>query len=132
MSLSTLNFRTVISVQFNRTITNIRAYAATLFGRFTDLYQLKINFTHEGLRDKSADVVNGRPGFNSREGQGLFLFVSAPRPALKRIQTPIKWITVSVSPGVKRPVREADHSPPSSAQVAGISPFPHMSIWRGD
>jgi hypothetical protein len=35
--------------------------------------------------------------------------------------------------GVKRPGHEADHSPPSSADVkngGAVSPLPHMSSWR--
>jgi hypothetical protein len=37
-------------------------------------------------------------------------------------------------PGVKRPDREADHSPPSSAEVkecVAITPLPNPSSWRG-
>jgi len=30
---------------------------------------------------------------------------------------PIQWIRGALSSGVKRPGREADHSPPSSAEV---------------
>jgi hypothetical protein len=36
-------------------------------------------------------------------------------------------------PGVKRPGREANHSPPSRAKVKNvgtISPLPHTSSWR--
>jgi len=43
---------------------------------------------------------------------GLFLFATASRPALGPTQPPIQWV-----PGVKRPGREADYSPPSSAAV---------------
>jgi hypothetical protein len=35
--------------------------------------------------------------------------------------------------GVKRPEREADHSPPSTAEVendGAVLPFSHMSSWR--
>jgi len=32
-------------------------------------------------------------------------------------QPPIQWVPGSVSLGVKRPGREADHSPPSSAEI---------------
>jgi hypothetical protein len=37
-------------------------------------------------------------------------------------------------PGVKRPGCEADHSPPSSAEIKNgecIPPLPHASSWRG-
>jgi hypothetical protein len=39
------------------------------------------------------------------------------RTALGPTQPPVQWVPVAVSLGVKRPVREADHSPPSSAEV---------------
>jgi hypothetical protein len=42
---------------------------------------------------------------------------SASRPALGPTQSSIQWTPESLSMGVKRPRREADHSPPSSAEV---------------
>jgi len=42
----------------------------------------------------------------------FFLFATASSPALGPTQPPIQ-----LAPGVKRPGREADHSPPSSAEV---------------
>jgi hypothetical protein len=42
--------------------------------------------------------------------------------------------TGGLSLGVKRPEREADHSPPSSAQVkndGATPPLPHTFSWRG-
>jgi hypothetical protein len=39
------------------------------------------------------------------------------RPALGLTQPPIQWIPGALSLGLKRPGREADHSPPSSAEV---------------
>jgi hypothetical protein len=41
----------------------------------------------------------------------------ASRQALGPIQLPIHWTTGALSPGVKWPEREADHSSPSSAVV---------------
>jgi hypothetical protein len=43
---------------------------------------------------------------------------------------PMQWVTETISPGVNRPGREADHSPPSSAEVnngGAIPPFPYRS-----
>jgi hypothetical protein len=39
------------------------------------------------------------------------------RPALGSTQSPIKWVPGALSPRIKRPGREADHSPPDSADV---------------
>jgi hypothetical protein len=42
--------------------------------------------------------------------------------------------TGAFPPEVKQPAREADHSPPSSAEVkndGAIPPLPHTSSWRG-
>jgi hypothetical protein len=38
------------------------------------------------------------------------------RTVLEPIQPPIQWVPAALSVGVKRPGREADHSPPSSAE----------------
>jgi hypothetical protein len=43
-------------------------------------------------------------------------------------QPPIQWVPEAFSPGVKRPGREADHSPPNSAEVKKMwtcNPLPH-------
>jgi hypothetical protein len=45
------------------------------------------------------------------------LFTTASRTALEPTQSPIQWVPEALSLGVKRPEREADHSPPSSAAV---------------
>jgi hypothetical protein len=54
--------------------------------------------------------------FDSQRGLGIFLF-TASRTALGPTQPPIEWVPGAFSLGVKRPGREADHSPPSSAEV---------------
>jgi hypothetical protein len=55
--------------------------------------------------------------FDSRRGLGIFLFTTASRTALGPTQPPIQWVPRALSLGVKRPGREADHSPPSRAEV---------------
>jgi hypothetical protein len=56
-------------------------------------------------------------GFDSWLGLGIFLFTTASRTALGPTQPPIQCVPRSLSLGVKRPGREADQSPPSSAEV---------------
>jgi hypothetical protein len=56
-------------------------------------------------------------GFDSWWGLGIFLFTTMSRLALGLTQPPIQWVSGEISLGVKRPGREADHSPPSSAEV---------------
>jgi hypothetical protein len=85
----------------------------------------KINFTIIiiGLRA-------WRPGFNSRQVlQYNFLFSSIR--ALVPTQSLIQWVLEALSPGVKRLGREADHSPPSSAEVKnawGFTSTPQFSF----
>jgi hypothetical protein len=70
----------------------------------------------------------GRSGFDSRQGLGIFLFATASTPDLEPTLLHIKWEPGVLSPRVKRPGREADHSRPSSAEVknvcGAIPPFP--------
>jgi hypothetical protein len=56
-------------------------------------------------------------GFDSRRGPGIFLFTTASRTAMGPTHPPIQWVPGALSLGIKRPGREADHSPPSSAEV---------------
>jgi hypothetical protein len=60
--------------------------------------------------------------FLQHSGRGLriFLFTTASRTALEPTQSPIQWVPEAFSLGVKRPGREADHSPPSSAEVKNV------------
>jgi hypothetical protein len=45
------------------------------------------------------------------------IFFASSRPVLGPIQPPFQWVLGALSPGVKRPGREADHLPPTSAEV---------------
>jgi hypothetical protein len=56
-------------------------------------------------------------GFETRQWLGIFSFIPKPRPALGPTQPPIQWIPAALSLGVKRPRREAHHSPPPSVDV---------------
>jgi hypothetical protein len=58
----------------------------------------------------------GGAKFDSRQGKGIYLFVTASISALGPTQPPVPWIPWALSLGVKRSGREADRSPPSSAE----------------
>jgi hypothetical protein len=71
----------------------------------------------------SDELLAGRPEFDSWQGQEFFLLSTSSRPVLGPTQ-----------PGVKRPGREADHPPLSSAEVkngGAIPPLPHTYSWLG-
>jgi hypothetical protein len=74
-------------------------------------------------------------GFDSQRGLGIFLFTTASRMALGPSQPPIQWVPGALSLGVKRPGREADHSPPSSAEIKERLELylhsPSTPSWRG-
>jgi hypothetical protein len=47
----------------------------------------------------------------------VFLLSTSSRPILGSTLPPIQWVPGVLSPGVKRPGHEADHSPPTSAEA---------------
>jgi hypothetical protein len=71
---------------------------------------------------------------DSIPGRGKsFLSSVGSTTALGLAQSPIQCVHGSLSPWVKRPRCEADHSPPSSADVkngGATSPLPHTSSWH--
>jgi hypothetical protein len=74
-------------------------------------------------------------GFDSRQGLGIFLSNTASRTALGLTQPPIQWVPGDLSLVVKRQGREADHSPPSRAEVKECVELylhsPNTPSWRG-
>jgi hypothetical protein len=72
-------------------------------------------------RHSSFSIVTGlragQPRLESRQGLEVFPFATAFRPALRSTQPPIQWVPGALSSGVKRPGREADHSPLSNVEV---------------
>jgi hypothetical protein len=71
----------------------------------------------------------GQPGFDSQQGQEIFLYSTVSRLALRPIQPPIQWVLGALSPGVKQLGHEAAHSPPCSAKVkkgGAILPLPYV------
>jgi hypothetical protein len=100
---------------------------------YNEISSMTILAPNAWLSRYSDELRAGRPGFNSRQGQEIFLFSTAPRPALGPTQPPIQWVPGAFSPGVKWQGREADHSLSSSADVkngGAVPPLPHKYSWR--
>jgi hypothetical protein len=89
-----------------------------------------------GIRDNTVGIPTGYGlgGPGSIHGSGkIFLFSTTSTLALGSTQAPIHWVAGAHSPGVKRQVRETDHSPPPSTEVknGGARPsLPHTSSWH--
>jgi hypothetical protein len=78
----------------------------------------------------SAELRAGR-WYDFRRKLGIFLFTTASRTALASTQPPIQWVRGALSLGVRRPGREARHSPPSSAgqrMSRNIPPLPQYAF----
>jgi hypothetical protein len=54
------------------------------------------------LSQYSIWLRTGRPGFDPRQRQRIFLLASASRPALGPTQPPVQWVPGSFPRGVKR------------------------------
>jgi hypothetical protein len=96
-----------------------------------------IQFTNI-LCDSSVGIAKGygQDGWGSTAGRGqeIVLFSTASRLAVGSIQPPIQWILGALSLVKKQPGREADYSPPSTAEVKNDGPIPslpHTSSWGG-
>jgi hypothetical protein len=99
----------------------------------------KISVINYGNRSVSRDSVvgiaigygldDGGVGVRVPVGWRIFFISTSSRPALGPTQPPIQWVPRDPSPGVNRPRREADHSPPDSAEVKEIVDlYIHSSI----
>jgi hypothetical protein len=60
------------------------------------------------------------------EGQEIFLYSRESRPTPEPTQPPIQWVPGALFLGVKRLGREADHSPPSNAEVKNGEAIPPL------
>jgi hypothetical protein len=76
----------------------------------------KLNSLFVEQKELMATITIGVLGFDSRRGLVISVFKTAFRTALGPTQPPIQWVPGALSLGVKQPGREADHSPPSSAE----------------
>jgi hypothetical protein len=85
-------------------------------------YRLNLLFTmkpteESGWRSRYSDGLRAeQPGFDYRQCK-IVLFSAASRPALGPTQSPAQRVPRASSPEVKRQGREADHSPPSRAEI---------------
>jgi hypothetical protein len=87
-----------------------------------------------GLIGIAMGLQAGRHTFDYQHGKS-FLYNAESGPPLKLTQPLIQWVPEALSSWVKRPERESDQSPPSSAELnncGGIHLLPHTSSWRGD
>jgi hypothetical protein len=90
-------------------------------------------------QDSAVDVVtgygldDGGVPVSSPSRFKNFLFSALPRLILGSTHPPIQWVQGALSPGVKQPGHEADHSSPTSVEVKGMWIYtfsPHMPSWR--
>jgi hypothetical protein len=95
--------------KFNKSATPVTVLAAASSFVLKDL----LNVSYKTIKGWTIGVV----GFDSRRGLGIFLFITASRTALGPTQPPIQWVPEALCLEVKRSMREADHSPPPSAEV---------------
>jgi nucleoid-associated protein YgaU len=75
----------------------------------------------------------GLTEFVSQQGQQIFLYPTAMKPALEPTQTPNQLVPGAPSQGVKRPEPETDGSPISNVEVkddVAIPPFSLIFSWR--
>jgi len=72
---------------------------------------------------------DGRPGFDSPQEQGLFLFVTAFRQALGHTQPPLLWLPELLPRRVK--VTTYLQLAPRLRMHGSAPQLPHMSSWRG-
>jgi hypothetical protein len=82
-----------------------------------NLPKYEMHFCHRSRDSWATGWTIGVLGFDSRRGLRIFLFTTASRTALGPTQPPLQWVPGALSLGVKRPGSEADHSPPSSAEI---------------
>jgi hypothetical protein len=113
----------VFNCAITHTIQTIQTCSPLLERRFNSApLQLTICDANSTVTNNDNTVIQsvqrraGRPGFDSRQFK-IFLFSIASTPTLMPNQPHIQWVPWVISPGVKWQRREADHSPPSSAEV---------------
>jgi hypothetical protein len=86
-------------------------------------------------RDSVVGIATGYglddQGVGVRVPVGSRIFSTSSRPALGPSHPPVQWVRGALSPVVKQPGREADHSPPTSAEVKKMWIYTSTPSWRG-
>jgi hypothetical protein len=83
---------------------------------FNDL-DLFMYLTESGDSSVGIAAGYGLDGRSSIPGRGYSI---VSRPALQPTQPPIQWVSGTLSPMVKQPGREADHSPTSRSRMVEL------------
>jgi hypothetical protein len=102
---------------------------------FYNIFINKSTYPPRRSQDSAVGISTGRPrSCSSSPGRVKnFLFSTPSRPALGPTQSPIQWVSWALSPGVKQPGREADHSPPTSTEIKKMwlyTSTPRTPSWR--
>jgi hypothetical protein len=71
--------------------------------------------------------VQPRGGSLSPGSCEIFLFSTSFRPVLGPTHRPIQWVPRALSPEIRWPGREADHSPPTSDEVKNTWIYTYIS-----
>jgi hypothetical protein len=91
-----------------------------------DVLLFMMHYDSDGLRD-------ARPEFDSLHEQDISLHCTPFRPGVGPTQPPLQWVPGSLSLGLKRSGREANHASLCSAEAKNseaISLLPHMFSWH--
>jgi hypothetical protein len=106
------------TIKKNRYTVKLAFFILKLRSRFVSLAIMTHYVENNMSRDSSVGIATGyglddQGGGSSSPGRvKTFHFSISSRPSLGSTQPPIKWV-----PGVKGQGREADYSPPTSAEV---------------
>jgi hypothetical protein len=74
---------------------------------------------HREILVQTAVTFTSRTAYQANLSEDFEFPVLLINKTMGPTQPPIQWVPGDLSLGVKRPGREADHSPPSSAEVKG-------------
>jgi hypothetical protein len=108
-----------IPVVWENTDTKLGIHIITIV-QIVPFFRNSITTWEPGQRSRYSDWLRaGRPrGRTSSPSKGkIFRLSTSSKPVLGPTPPPIQWVPGALSPEVRRPGREADHSPPTSVEV---------------